>query len=220
MQAPARSPLFLRQKPVSPPPVKPAPLTIREKPPLPPPTIPPKVVVIPGRVHPPPPRKVVVERLPKLPAPPADVIIERWLGYAKRTRRIKFEPAAPLLPAPAPRNLLIEWETPETRVEPAFTFLGVQEADPAAYVAKYGQELVTDLPAIARDLRIELPANETLGLDYRPEVPRLVGDVHALRFVNLDAAGLQHYKPSMSWTPPSFCLPFNLANMAGLVNAF
>jgi hypothetical protein len=41
---------------------------------------------------PPPPRKVITERLPQLPPLPQDIIIERWLGYDRRTRNVVFRP--------------------------------------------------------------------------------------------------------------------------------
>ena len=107
VQAPPVKPRLMRQKP--PLPIKPAPLIVRERPPLAPAPIAPEHHVIPGKVIPPPPRKVVVERLPQLPQPPQDIIVERWLEYGPRTRRVVFEPAPKLVPAPASKNLLVKF---------------------------------------------------------------------------------------------------------------
>ena len=63
---------------------------VRERPPKPPTPIAPIAIVIPGKVIPPPPRKVIVERLPQLPPKPREIIIERWLGYQRRTRRVNY----------------------------------------------------------------------------------------------------------------------------------
>ena len=105
VQAAPVAPRLIRQKP--PLPVKPAPLVVRERPPLAPAPIAPEHHVIPGKVIPPPPRKVIIERLPQLPQPPQDIIVERWLEYGPRSRRVVFQPAPKLIPAPAPKNVLV-----------------------------------------------------------------------------------------------------------------
>ena len=65
-------------------------IMVRERPPKPPTPIAPIAIVIPGKVIPPPPRKVIVERLPQLPPKPREIIIERWLGYQRRARRVNY----------------------------------------------------------------------------------------------------------------------------------
>jgi hypothetical protein len=192
VQAPPLSPILIQQNPKSPPPVKPPARVIRERPPIPPPAIPPLTVTLPGRVLPPPPRKVIVEKLPQLPTPPSDVTVERWLGYNKRTRRIKYEPAPKLVLAPKPRNVLIEWDKPKSIVEKGYTFLGVIECDPSEYVRRYGPELAApqDLPPIAYEANFKPPLSETFAINYRPDVPRLVGDVEALRLLNLNPSAI------------------------------
>ena len=90
VQVPPATPLIVREKP--PQPDKPEPLVLREKPPKKPEPIAPKHITIPGKVIPPPPRKVIKEILPKMPPLPEDLIIERWLGYDRRTRDVVFKP--------------------------------------------------------------------------------------------------------------------------------
>jgi hypothetical protein len=54
---------------------------------------------------PPPPRKVVIERLPPLPCKPQAVIAERWLPYATLKRRVIFQGAPPDPIIVKPRNV-------------------------------------------------------------------------------------------------------------------
>lgn len=55
---------------------------------------------------PPPPRKVVVERLAPLPTKPQAVIAERWLPYKEVKRRVIFKPAPPDPIIVKPRNVI------------------------------------------------------------------------------------------------------------------
>lgn len=107
VQAQPAPPLHITQKPPLPKDLPP--LIFRERPPKPPASIEPRTIVIPGKIIPPPPRKVIVERLPSLPQKPQDIIIERWLGYKRRIRNVQFKPAPALVTAPAPKNVLIKW---------------------------------------------------------------------------------------------------------------
>ena len=191
-QAPPVAPLLIRQRP--PEPIKPPVLVVREKPPPPPAPIAPQIFNIPGKIHPPPPRQMVVERLPKLPSPPQDIIIERWLNYTKRTRRVIYEPAPELMLAPAPKNLIIQWDTPAIEIQKEFIFLGVAKVDPDQYISQYASLLASagQLPEIAVE-HFKPPLGQTLGVDYRPDLPRLVGDIEALRLIDLNAEGLGDY---------------------------
>ena len=192
VQAPAAPPLVVRQQP--PAPINPAPVVVRERPPVPPTPIGPKNIIIPGRVIPPPPRKVIVEKLPQMPAKPQDIIIERWLGYARRTRNVNFHPAAPIVPAPAPKNVLIEWDAPEVDVRQEFRFLGVHQADPQSYVSQHGASLV-DASRLPREVaHFQTPAGEVLAVNSDSNaVPILRGAVAALRQINLNCSGLSEY---------------------------
>jgi hypothetical protein len=107
VQAPPAPPLHIMQRPPSPEELPS--LIFRERPPKPPAPIAPRNLVIPGKIIPPPPRKVIVERLPQLPPKPQDIIIERWLGYKRRMRTVQFKPAPAIIAAPPPKNILIKW---------------------------------------------------------------------------------------------------------------
>jgi hypothetical protein len=88
----------------------------------------------------PPARKIVLEKLPDQPAKPPNVIIEKWLPYKPRTRRVvheRYEAPTTL----QPHNLIIEWETPQVNVERVFVDLGVVDTVPEEYARKYAGEL-------------------------------------------------------------------------------
>ena len=194
VQAPAAPPLVVKQ-PAPPTPATPEPLIVRERPPVPPNPIGPKNIVIPGRVLAPPPRQVITERLAPQPARPQDIIIERWLGYARRTRNVVFHPAAPAALAAAPeKNVLIEWDAPDVDMRQEFKFLGVVEADPRSYASQYGNSLV-DASRLPREAaQFATPAGLVLAVDSNPnEVPILRGAVQALRNVDLNCNGLSEY---------------------------
>ena len=192
VQIPPAPPLLVRQQP--PKPLVPAPLVVREQPPPPPSPISSKLIVIPGKVVPPPPRKVIVERLPKLPQLPQDIVVERWLGYNNRTRRVIFQKAPKLVLLPAPKNTIIEWSSPDVKLHREYKFLGVERANPEQYAAAFGQSLrhASQLPQLAVS-NIGAPSGQVLGVQYRPDLPTLIGDVAALRLINLESAGLADY---------------------------
>jgi len=50
-----------------------------------------KLITIHGQKLPPPPRKVVIERLAPLPNKPQSVLIERWLPYTQTKRKVIFQ---------------------------------------------------------------------------------------------------------------------------------
>ena len=116
----------------------PEPLVVREAPPQPPAPVGPKRITISGKRLPPPPRKVVIERLAPLPAKPQNVIIERWLPYAESKRRVIFNKAAEVKAEVAlPRNVIVQWESPRVNVRKEVKYLGVIRANPAEYVQRY-----------------------------------------------------------------------------------
>jgi hypothetical protein len=189
VQAPPLAPKIVRHRP--PAPAKPAPLIVRERPPPAPAPIPAEHHVIPGKVLPPPPRKIITERLPELPPPPQDIIVERWLEYGPRVRRVVFRPAPKVIPAPPPKNVVIQWDSPRVALNRQFRNLGVSAAHPNAYTAKYGPSLVDSsaIPNIARRVR---PENGlVLAEESRPHPVRLIGDVAALKFINRNSHDLQ-----------------------------
>jgi hypothetical protein len=196
VQAPPAPPLHITQKP--PLPLTPAPIVVRERPPKPPTPIAPRSIVIPGKVIPPPPRKVIVERLPQLPPKPRDIIVERWLGYQRRTRRVNFIPAPALIPHPAPKNVLIQWDSPDVDVRQVYHFLGVQIVCPVQYAATFGATLV-DASQLPREVaNFATPAGETLAVNSNSDmIPALTGAVASLRLINLACNGLAEYAPQV-----------------------
>jgi hypothetical protein len=46
-----------------------------------------KLITISGKQLPPPPRKVIVERMPPIPSKPQPLIVERWLPYGSNCKR-------------------------------------------------------------------------------------------------------------------------------------
>jgi hypothetical protein len=67
-----------------------------------------KLITISGKRLPPPPRKVIIERLAPLPTKPQSVIIERWLPYNDNLkRRVVYQKAPPDPVVVKPRNVNI-----------------------------------------------------------------------------------------------------------------
>jgi len=187
-------PLIIRQQP--PRPVTPQPLVVREAPPQPPAQVGRKIITISGRKIPPPPRKVVIERLAPLPSKPQSVIIERWLPYSQVKRRVIFQKSKDAEPSLVkPKNVIIQWESPQVQVKKEFKDLGVIRANPLEYVSRYGQTLkmARDLPSFV--LEIQPPKGVVLASEYQQSSQfELVGDLHALKLVDLEREGLGEYK--------------------------
>lgn len=170
------------------------PIVIREAPPQPPEPIPDKLISIPGKCLCPPPRRIVVEKLPCLPPKPQPVIIEKWLPYKKpEERTVVYEKAPEPAPLPKQKNLVIEWETPDIEINRKIKKLGVIEADPAQYREQYRfNKSFNDLPKLVRKISIKKkPQTRDIQEEH---LPKLVGDVEALKLVDLDKEGLGAYK--------------------------
>lgn len=189
-------PLVLRQYPPNRA-ETPEPLVIREAPPKPPTPAPGKVITISGKNLPPTPRKVILERLPRLPAKPQSVILERWLPYPQVKRRVIFQkPEGQNCAFAKPKNVIVQWEAPEVNVRPEVVYLGVIRANPADYVQRYGAELKqsNQLPDFVTE--IATPDGLKLAADSQNNnnVYELVGDLEALKFVDLEQEGLAEYR--------------------------
>ena len=193
-QAPAAPPLVIRQE--APRPRQPEPIIIREEPPRAPAPLPSKTITIPGKNLPPPPRKLIIEKLPQLPAPPPNIIIERWLGYPERTINVIFKSGRRAAPLPPPRNVIIQWDSPEVDVRQKLVFLGVENADPASYASRYSSSLTNSnrLPEIVNRFNDKVPQGEVLAVNQRHTLPRLVGDIQALGLIDLERNGLGEYR--------------------------
>ena len=188
-------PLIIRQQPARA--TTPEPLIIREAPPQPPMPVGPKRITISGKRLPPPPRKVVIERLAPLPSKPQNVIIERWLPYGEVKRRVIFNKStAAAAVAVNPRNVIVQWEAPEVQIKKEIKYLGVIRANPVEYVQRYGADLKlsTALPQFVLD--IKTPADVgVLAADYRAKaLLELEGQLEGFKFVDLDAEGLSEYR--------------------------
>ncbi len=192
-------PLIIRQQP--PRPCTPEPLVVREKPPKLPSLVGRKVITIGGKRLPPPPRKVIVERLPPVPAKPQAVITERWLPFTKPKRRVIYQkpPADPVYCTP--KNVIITWEPPNVTIEKKIKFLGVVTANPDEYIARYGDTLrdAKEFPEISRNIPVQ--EGHVLAADLSQdefEAPyELEGDLEALSLIDLEAEGLEMYKPQI-----------------------
>ena len=178
----------------------PEPLVVREAPPQPPMPVGPKRITISGKRLPPPPRKVVIERLAPLPAKPQNVIIERWLPYAESKRRVIFNKAAEVKAEVAtPRNVIVQWESPRVNVRKEVKYLGVIRANPAEYVQRYGASLKvhTALPQFVLDIATPQDVG-VLAADYRyRSVLELEGQLEGFQYVNLDTEGLSEYRAQL-----------------------
>ena len=193
LTAPA-PPLIIRQQPARA--QTPEPLVIREAPPTPPAQVGRKVITISGKRLPPPPRKVIIERLAPLPPKPQAVIVERWLPYSEVKRRVIFQKPSEADPIVIkPRNVIIQWETPQVNVKKEFKYLSIIRANPTEYAHKYGNVMKksNELPNFV--LNIKTPDGLVLAADHKPKhVHELEGDVDALNLVDLEKEGLTQYK--------------------------
>jgi len=189
---PPAPPLIIRQ--MAPRPCTPEPLVVREAPPPLPPQIGQKIITIAGKGLPPPPRKVIIERLPPIPARPQAVINERWLPYEKVKRRVIYTPPQPDPVYCKPKNVIIQWDAPNVRIEQIVKYLGIVNANPTEYISRYGETLrsVQQFPEIVRNIKHE--EGLVLAADARNEsVHELTGDVSALRLIDLQREGLAEY---------------------------
>lgn len=190
-------PLIIRQQPARA--STPEPLVVREAPPQPPPAVGPKRITISGKRLPPPPRKVVIERLAPLPSKPQNVIIERWLPYGEVKRRVIFNKSSQSDAVVAkPKNVIVQWEAPQVQIKKEIKYLGVIKANPAEYVQRYGATLKQsrDLPQFVLD--IQTPSDLVLAADYKYNtVFELEGQLDAFRYVDLDREGLSEYRSQL-----------------------
>lgn len=98
-----------------------------------------------------------------------------------------------------PRNMIIEWESPQVRVTRRVFDMGVKQASPEEYISKYSTSLldVTQMPEYVRDIRptttgLVLAADVAKSGQF--QVPQLEGDVFALSLIDLEREGLGEYR--------------------------
>jgi hypothetical protein len=196
LTAPA-PPLIIRQ--MAPRPCTPEPLVVREIPPPMPEPIGQKIITIAGKGLPPPPRKVIIERLPPVPAKPQAVINERWLPYESRKRRVIYQAPQPDPVYCKPKNVIVQWDAPNVRVEQVVKYLGIVNANPQEYITRYGETLryAQQFPDIIRNIKHQ--EGLVLAADAKVEaVPELVGDVAALKLIDLQREGLAEYSNAIA----------------------
>ncbi|CAF0775156.1 unnamed protein product [Didymodactylos carnosus] len=84
---------------------------------------------------PPPPRQVIVERLPTPPAKPRQIIFEKWLPYEEpKDRPCIVEKAEACNYQSPPKNVIIQYESLEPRIQANCVDEGVLSMDPQQYV--------------------------------------------------------------------------------------
>ena len=81
-----------------------------------------------------------------------DIVIERWIPYSENVTKRKtiVQRAAEAKAYPKPRNIIIEYEPVPVRVNRQFQSLGVTQADPQAYLQRYGNSLLDSQTLIAQ----------------------------------------------------------------------
>lgn len=195
-------PLIIRQVPRRL--ATPSPLIIREAPPKIPAHVKQVKITISGKRLPPPPRRVIIERLAPLPMKPQPIIIERWLPYREQKRKVVLEKNLKKDPVPVkPRNMIIQWEQPEIQIRKQVRFLGIINANPAEYRLKYEDVLkdADQLPEFVKDIKTpteigKLASEE--GESQETAVPELEGDLEALKLIDLEAEGLGAYRSQLA----------------------
>lgn len=129
-------PIIIRKTP--PKPVTPPPLIIREQPPIPLKKIEKEIIEIPGKILRPPPRQIIIEKLPTIPPKPPNIIIDKWLPQRQPKRQVIYEKIPNSIPLNQnPKNVLINWESPNIQIERRITNLGTYKVDPKEYTEKY-----------------------------------------------------------------------------------
>jgi hypothetical protein len=72
-----------------------------------------------------------------------DIILERWLPFEapRSTRTVRIPAPRGPLPNP-PRNLIIQYQPLKVSIVREIQRLGVTQADPQAYIQRYGSSLL------------------------------------------------------------------------------
>lgn len=145
---------------------------------------------------PPPPRKVIIERLAPMPNKPQSIIIERWLPYRQVKRKVIFARSSDKESnSQKPKNVIVQWQTPQVRIQKEFKDLGIVKANPLEYVQRYGSSLkrAIELPNFVKE--IKPPSGLALAADSSSNsIYELEGDVYALNLVDLEREGLVEYR--------------------------
>ena len=82
-----------------------------------------------------------------------DIIIERWIPYGEMSKRKTVVQRAEAFQAyPQPRNVIIQYESPQVRVIRQFQRLGVTPENPQEYLQRYGASLL-DIQTLLQQAR-------------------------------------------------------------------
>lgn len=197
IEVPPAPPIIIRQVPNEP--KQSEILKIFELPPLPPKVPETKVVTILGKQLPPPPRRVICERLPELPRKPQDIHIERWLPLKDKKRKVilKQKQADPHCKCKV-RNIIVSWEKRKcsNNIKNVIRRLGVERTDPIDYVKSYGTSLVSSdaFPELVNEIIKEedVPVASESEVKY---YTTLEGDIHGMVLIDdLEKEGLGDLK--------------------------
>lgn len=82
----------------------------------------------------PPPRQVIVERLPTPPPKPRQIILEKWLPYEEPKDRPCIVEKITKNEMVPPKNLIIQYESVEPKVQPQCIDEGISYVDPKQYI--------------------------------------------------------------------------------------
>ena len=192
---PRAPPLIIRQRPQMP--ATAETVVYREQPPQIAAALEQKIITISGKKLPPPPRRLIIEKLPVLPAKPQPIVIEKWLQQERQTRRVKFIQAERVEGHKAEKNLIIKWDSPRVRISKDIQLLGTQRCDPLEYRRQFESSLLStsQMMSVLNENKITL----TQGLEQTVSlVPKLEGDLEALAMIDLDRYGLSEYKSQLT----------------------
>lgn len=185
----AAPPIVIRQ--LASRPTTPETLIIRERPPCMPETLPQQTITVPGKLIDPPPRKVVIERMPEHPRKPQSIIIEKWLPYEKPKRRVILDPpACKAHKQNKLKNLIIQWNMPNWIVDQEVKYFDQEYTDPCDYIRKHGCNLKETCELPKYDYNHKKCLNED-DLPYQLE-----GDLEALHLLDsktLEKLGLSKH---------------------------
>jgi hypothetical protein len=155
--------------------------------------------MVPGKRLPPPPRKVIIERLAPLPQKPQAIIIERWLAYKEHKRKVVFCKAPEVKPHEKEHNVIVQWEQPKAVVKTVIKDLGIIRADPNEYIQRFGDQLkrFDELPEFAKNIKPSSNVHLASDAEHKCE---LEGDLFALSLIDMEKEGLQHYSSCLKET--------------------
>ena len=145
-------------------------------------------------------RKVNVERLPKLPTPAKNVTGEysersRKYGYNQQTQPVTHRSKNKSTQKP-PQDIKPHRDIKYSGIAPT--------GNPTHYNQQYGS-LLLDQPKVAKiPLNIFKKTSQQLATNQRSDLPTLIGDIEALKLIDLDAAGLSEYKNFVSNILPKY----------------